>query len=96
MKFQYRLLGRTRRSRVREIARTAWADCQADPEKAEDLATMRINDQFYGFVSSILISLAIKLAIELIKHWAMQLLAEPPTQFVAGEPGSHITKEAEE
>ena len=87
MKIQYRVLGKPRRQRIRQIARSAWIDTDADPSEAERMAQWRIQDQMYGVISSLMISIAIKLAIALIRHWLSQSVGVPPEDFQYGEPG---------
>ena len=87
MKLQYRILGKRRRKRVRDIACTAWTDTQCDTNAAEHLARMRIQDQMYGIITSLLISIAIKLAVELIHYWVAESIPEPGLTFKSGEPG---------
>jgi len=89
MKTQYRLLGRQRRLWVREIARRSFNDCDGDLDRAVVLAERRIRDAPKSIIGTILIGVAIKLAIASIVHWIQSRVATVPSgEFLKEEPGS--------
>lgn len=87
MNFRYRLLGQKRRQRVRTIARRAYL-LSSDPNKAQYEATQQVRQEFGGILTMILVGIAVRLAVELIKHWVSQRLSEPEPGFQSGEPGA--------
>lgn len=83
---RYRILGRARRKRVREIAR----DCfliAGTPTAAKEKAEAKIRKEFDSIIASILIGLAIRLAIELITYWVKEKFFRPSAEYTQGEPG---------
>lgn len=83
---KYRLLGRQRRNRVREIARQCFVTA-ATAEIAKDRAERQIRGEMKSIIASILIGLAIKLAIELIAYWVRERFFRPEVEYTQGEPG---------
>lgn len=71
------------RIRVRGVARQAYDEARGDQEKAIALATERLESIFVTF----LVSLAIKLAVELIIYWIRQNYLVAPMTYQEGEPG---------
>lgn len=90
---QYKLMPNAMRLRVREVARQSLLDCNRDREQAITMARRRVpydlKGRFNSILTTILISLAIRLAVELIVYWIKQNFMSPPSgQFVPGEPGA--------
>lgn len=89
MKARYRLLGKEQRLRVRSYARCALHDANGDEAKAKELVAYRLRHAPQSIIASILIGVAIKLAIELIVYWIKNRFATVPHgEFQPGEPGS--------
>lgn len=86
MDAKYRLLGRRRRARIRHLARECYLANQGS-EQAKVDAEDAIRREFGSILVSILIGLAIKLAVELIAYWIKQRLSDPGVGFQSGEPG---------
>lgn len=84
----YKLIGRDQRLRVRDMAREIYLECDCDGDRA--CRTIRHRQaQFKSIVGTILVRIAISLAIALVKHWIEQKFsAVPSDDFVAGEPGA--------
>jgi hypothetical protein len=80
----YILLGKNR-SRVREIARSHYLANPLDPQSAIKAATEEIKTK--SIIATILISLAVRLAVELIMYWFKNNILLPSTTYVDGEPG---------
>ena len=87
MKTSYRILGIKRREHIRDIASDAWCTTR-DRGQAEKLAARRIRISMGGVVGSILLGVAVKLAVELIVFWAKQKIWNPSLDFSTGEPGA--------
>lgn len=81
---KYKLLGK-RRFKIRDIARQAYLD-NKDPQKAIDQATKEIRTG--SIVITILVGLAIKLAIELIWYWFNNKVSSPSMFYLPEEPGN--------
>ena len=71
---------------VRDIARQSFIDSDGDVELAIQYASSRIRSP-ESVITSILISIAVRLAVELIKHWWENRVSEPSTNYNAFEPG---------
>lgn len=91
MKFLFRLLTRQHRQRIRELTREAWLRCQCNPDRAKPLAEIYVSEVYTGVIASLLISIAVRLAIELIKHWTENRTEFPSMEFAADEPGAFAT-----
>lgn len=85
-------LSRRQRNIVRTVARHAWQQCNGDRDRAEQL----IRDRMPREVGSVFLTIAIKLAIELILYWLRNRTSEPAAVFQAGEPGMDVDEDAEE
>lgn len=84
--FKYRMLGRKRRTRVRELAREAYLASDTQ-EQAIELARRKVKKEFKSIIVEILIGVLIQLAIDLIVKWIMDNLTEVPTDYQPDEPG---------
>lgn len=88
MDVSYRLLGRKHRLNVRNLARQAFHDADGDEVRAKRLVEYRLRHAPKSIIASILIGVAIKLAIELIVYWIKHRFATVPSgEFQPGEPG---------
>ena len=86
MKFM--LLRKSKRQAVREIARRNYEDCinvGLDIDEAKANAEKEIRTK--GIVSTILISIAIKLAFMLIEHWFFSGVTQVASEYDPNEPG---------
>lgn len=81
----YRILGRKRRNRVREIAREEYLS--KDPESALASTRERVRAEYGSLIGTILVALAVKLATALIMSWIEDNLLEPPGSYQSTEPG---------
>ena len=85
---KWMLLGRRRRKRVREIAHQAYLDRNGDQHAASVLAESRVREEMVGGIfTSILISIAVQLAVKLIIHWWKNRVSKPQYAFQPDEPG---------
>lgn len=93
----YKLIPLKQRLRIREICRQSVLDTGGDQTDAINLARKRIrrDNQLGSIVTSILIGLAVRLAIALIQYWleerfsnGMEYASIPQGDFQKGEPGS--------
>lgn len=82
----YRILGRRRRQRVRELARQAYL--HSPPSEAVHNAEVAVRREMQGFISLVLVGIAVRLAIELIMYWLNLRMSEPGLTFQPGEPGA--------
>jgi len=91
MKRSFRILGRRRREQVRDLTRESFVDNQGNPRAAEIDAVASIKSEFNSIIATILISIAIKLALALIAKWVRDRLSDPGVGprdgFFTGEPG---------
>lgn len=85
MKLRYIVLGK-KRNNIREIARKHFLLNRTNTEKAIEGATEELKTK--GIITSILIGLAIKLAVELIIYWIKNNVLIPSENYQAGEPGN--------
>ena len=86
MKFM--LLRKSKRQAVREIARRNYEECidvGLDIDEAKDNAAREIRTK--GIVSTILLSIAIKLAFMLIEHWFFSGATQVSEGYDPSEPG---------
>ena len=86
MKFM--LLRKSKRQAVREIARRHYEDCISvglDIDEAKLNAEKEIRTE--GIVSTILISIAIRLAFMLIEHWFFSGVTQVTGDYDPSEPG---------
>lgn len=81
----YFLLGR-KKHEIRRIARRAYLNNPNNLALAKEQAEREIRTR--SIVISILISIAVRLAIELIKYWFFNKVSVPAFTFQNGEPGS--------
>lgn len=82
------LLGRARRQKVRDIARAAWLECGRSSH-ALAVAEKDVRRQLAGsFWASLLIGIAVQLAIRLIRYWWENRVDSPALTFQPGEPGT--------
>lgn len=72
----------SQRNKARMLARDCWKESKGDRVKAELLVEQRMST----VVGSIFVSVAIQIAIALIKYWWEHRTAEPSAVFQAGEP----------
>lgn len=82
------LLSKSKRQAVREIARRNYEDCISvglDVEEAKENAARDIRAK--GIVSTILVSIAIKLAFMLIEHWFFSGATQVSEGYDPNEPG---------
>ncbi len=86
-RLRYRLLGTRRRVHARKVARQSYLLAGGDPDRAVEFARDTLRRE-YGFWESILVSLAIRLVIELVEWWFRKGIAKPPLDFQPGEPGA--------
>lgn len=85
---RFLILGRRRRQKIREIARAAWIECGRSSH-AMKVAEKDIRRQMAGsFWASLLIGLAVQLAIKLIRYWWENHVDAPAPTFQPGEPGT--------
>lgn len=87
---RYRILGRERRNKIREISRECYILCEITgdgPEKAKKMAEMRVRAEFNSIITMILVGLAVRLIVELIKYWIEQKFSRPSEGYQPGEPG---------
>lgn len=84
--FKYRMMGRRKCARVREIAREAYLRHDSQDAMVAD-ATRRVRQQFDSILVEIFISVLIQLAIDLIVRWIEQKLGDPGTEYQPTEPG---------
>ena len=83
-------LPRRQRNSARSIARDLYFELQRDGQpfdldRAEELA----RDRCRSVIGSILIAVAVRLIIELIKYWLANRVAEPAAIYEIGEPGNY-------
>lgn len=83
----YRILTRKQRESIRSDARSAWLQSSCDKDEAIAIVTRTLNDKMKGIIGTILLQLAIKLAIELIMRWLEDRNKQPSSFYVADEPG---------
>lgn len=89
MDVQYRLLGSRTRLQVRHIARRAYVASGGDERQSKELAEVWLRAAPKSIIATILIGVAVKLAIELIVYWIKHRFADVPSgDFQTGEPGS--------
>lgn len=74
------------RSEIRELARKHWINTH-NPKLAKQLVINSIESKYGSIIASILISLFIKLAVELIMYWFKNNVLEPSPNYQLGEPG---------
>jgi hypothetical protein len=82
-------LPRRQRNSARSIARDLLFELQCDGQpfdldRAEELARERCR----SVIGSILIAVAVRLIIELIKYWLANRISEPSAIYELGEPGN--------
>jgi hypothetical protein len=87
----YRLLSRRQRNTVRDVARSAWLRHPDDAEAAKAEAEQALGSIFV----TILLGVAIRLAIELIMYWILNREREPQAVYCPGEPGYEGDSEIE-
>lgn len=83
-------LPRRQRNAARSIARDLLFELHRDGqpfdlERAEELA----RDRTRSVIGSILIAVAVRLIIELIKYWLANRVTEPAAIYEIGEPGNY-------
>lgn len=89
MKPQFRILGKRNRLQVREIARHSFNVSNGVEADAKTLAEKSLRAAPKSIIASLLIGVAIKLAVELIVYWIKNRFATVPSGgFLDGEPGS--------
>lgn len=89
MKTEHLLLGRRKRLEIRELARQAFYDSECNGDHARVLAEQRIRAAPKSIIASIMIGVAIKLAIDLIAYWIKNRSAAVPSgEFLPDEPGA--------
>lgn len=77
-------LSRRQKNIVRNVARQVFREYPNDQAKAEVLIEERLQRE----LGSVFVTIAIKLAIELIIYWLKKRVTEPSAVFQAGEPGA--------
>ena len=80
------LMPKRQRRIVREIARRSFINSNGDVELAIQKANTMIRAP-ESLVTSILVSIAVRLAVELIKYWWENRISEPSANYSACEPG---------
>jgi hypothetical protein len=78
-------LSRRQKNIVRNVARQALRECRGDQDKARLLVEERLQRE----LGSVFVTIAIKLAIELIIYWLKNRTTDPGAVFQAGEPGAN-------
>lgn len=86
---QFRRLPRRQRNATRSVARDVYFELSEtgrpfDFARAEELLANRLR----SVIGAIFLSLALKLAIELIKYWLANRVTEPAAIYEIGEPGN--------
>lgn len=89
----FKLLPPAVRLETRSFARRTLLDAEGDPIVAKRVVEQQLKTHLQkkcgSIVATFLISLAIKLAIELIVYWVKQnFMTVPDGAFAPGEPGS--------
>lgn len=94
MRVEYRLLGKKRRTRLREMACHIYT---ANPpavwysmpqSRIAKLAKRKVELEYNSILTSILIGIDVRLVVELIKHWALNNATDPHLRTITGEPCS--------
>jgi len=83
----YLVLTRRQRERVRQLSRTAWIEQAGNKDAAIAQVSAALRDEMKSIIASILLQLAIKLAIALIMKWWEDRNYLPEKTYVKGEPG---------
>ena len=85
------LLPRNDKITVRDLARDSFLESSGDYEKSVRISRTLIRRYFRAkynsIISTILISIAIRLAIALIKYWIENRILMPPRTYTINEPG---------
>ena len=74
------------RNEIRTLARKHWEET-GDPELSKKLVISSIENKYGSIIATILISVFIRLAVELIVYWFSNRIANPPMSYQSGEPG---------
>lgn len=83
---QYEGVNRRLRHEVRDIARKHWVST-LDQERARVLAEEEIKQRYGDILIAFIVSLLIRLAVELIVWWFKNHVLDPNPVYTADEPG---------
>ncbi len=75
------------RAHTRATGREAYVDAGGDEKLAIKLGKQRLRESAESIIASLLIGLALRLLVELIKYWFLQNDPCPSMFYVRGEPG---------
>ncbi len=81
------LLRKNQRYFVRSVARAAWIDGGFDKSQAIELGTERLKSAPASILTTLLISLAVRLLVALITDWFRRGVEEPGLEYSDEEPG---------
>lgn len=71
---------------IRLIARASFIEANGDKDRAIELATEKIRDQYGSILVTILLGVLIRLAVDLIYWWLENNMSLPPIDPMTGEP----------
>ena len=80
-------LRKNQRYFVRSVARGAYLDAGFDKSKAIEIGKERLKSAPASILTTILISLAVRLLVALITDWVKREVEEPGVEYSDEEPG---------